>query len=65
LRSWKNMTRMEKAVKIVSDLHSFYGRIPRVSDPSPVRDEQHHQGLERMVQERELLPSESPLARSR
>jgi hypothetical protein len=32
----------------------FYRRIPKVSDPSPVRDEQHHQGPERTAQERRM-----------
>ena len=34
------MTRIEKAVKIVSDLYDFYRKIPKVSNQSPMRDEQ-------------------------
>ena len=59
------MTRIEKAVRIVSDLHEFYRKIPKVSNHSPVRDEKHNQPLQRAARERVLLSSESPLARRR
>lgn len=58
------MTRIEKAVKIVSDLYEFYRKIPKVSNLSSVRDEKH-QALQGTARERVLHPSESPLARRR
>jgi hypothetical protein len=56
------MTRIEKAVKIVSDLYDFCRRIPKVSNQSPARDEKHDQALQRTARERALLSSESPSA---
>jgi hypothetical protein len=33
------MTRIEKAVKIVSDLYEFYRKIPKIPDPGPRTEE--------------------------
>ena len=54
------MTRIEKAVKIVSDLYDFYRKIPKVSSQSPVREEQHDQALQRTTRERVLPSSGAP-----
>lgn len=59
------MTRIEKAVRIVSDLYEFYQKIPKVSNQSPVRDEKHNHALQRAERERVLLSSESRLTRRR
>ena len=56
------MTRIEKAVKIVSDLYDFYRRIPKVSNQSPARSEKHNQVLQRTARKPTLLSSESPSA---
>jgi len=37
------MMKIEKAVKIVSDLYEFYRKIPKVSNSNPVSDERHNQ----------------------
>jgi hypothetical protein len=58
------MTRIEKAVKIVSDLYDFYRKIPKISSQRPVRDEKHSQELRRKARERVLHSSESPLPKS-
>jgi hypothetical protein len=60
------MTRIEKAVKIVSDLYDFYRKIPKVPNHTPVRDEKRNQALPRTVRESVVLhSSESPSARRR
>jgi hypothetical protein len=59
------MTRIEKAVKIVSDLYDFYRQIPKISRQDPVREEKHNEALQRTAQERAPLSPESPLARRR
>jgi hypothetical protein len=59
------MTRIEQAVKIVSDLYEFYRKIPKVSNLSSVSDEKHNQALQGTARERVLHPSESSLARRR
>ena len=59
------MTRIEQAVKIVSDLYDFYRKIPKVSNVSSVRDEKHNQALPGTARERVLHSSESLLARRR
>jgi hypothetical protein len=61
-RIWKKMTRIEKAVKIVSDLYEFYQEVPKVSNQSPVRDEQHDQGLHGAPREQALPSSENAVA---
>ncbi len=35
------MTKIEKAVKIVSDLYEFYRKIPKVSDQKMTREKEH------------------------
>ncbi len=40
-RSLKKMTRIEKAVKLVSDLYDFYRQIPKIPKQDPVREEKH------------------------
>ncbi|MGA2939554.1 MAG: hypothetical protein ABSF52_20985 [Syntrophobacteraceae bacterium] len=40
------MTRIEKAVKIVSDLFDFYRQIPKIPEQDPVREEKHGQALQ-------------------
>ena len=53
------MTKMEKAVKIVSDLYDFYRKIPRISSHQSARDEEHNQALQRTAHERVPQPSET------
>lgn len=59
------MTKIEKAVKVVSDLYDFYRKIPRISSHQSVRDEEHNQALQRTAPERVLQPSDNPSARRR
>jgi len=59
------MTKVEKAVKIVSDLYNFYRKIPRISNHQSVRDEEHNQALQRTASERVLQPSGNPSVRRR
>jgi hypothetical protein len=47
------MTKIEKAVKIVSDLYEFYRKIPKVSSHGSARDEKHNQALQRTARERD------------
>ncbi len=54
------MTRIEKAVKIVSDLYDFYRRIPKISEQDTVREEKHNETPVRTVPERASRPSKSP-----
>ena len=37
------MTRIEKAVKVVSDLYDFYRQIPKIPEQDPVREEKHNE----------------------
>ena len=37
------MTRIEKAVKIVSDLYDFYRQIPKIPKQDPIREEKHNE----------------------
>ena len=37
------MTRIEKAVKIVSDLYDFYRQIPKIPKQDPMREEKHNE----------------------
>ena len=55
----EKMTRIEWAVKIVSDLYGFYRKIPKISNQSTVRDEKENQALTRTGQEAVPGPSES------
>ncbi len=57
------MTRLEKAVKIVSDLFDFYRQIPKIPEHDPVRKGKHDEYLHQ--REREPRLSESPPARGR
>ena len=59
------MTRIEKAVKIVSDLYDFYRQIPKISKQDVVREEKHGQALQRTARERAPHSPESPLTRRR
>lgn len=59
------MTKIEKAVKIVSDLYDFYRKIPSISSNQSVRDEEPNQALQRTAHERVLQPSENPSERRR
>ena len=59
------MTRIEKAVRIVSDLYDFYGKTPKIPKQDPVREEKHDQALQRTVQQRVSHSLESPPARRR
>jgi hypothetical protein len=59
------MTRIEKAVKIVSDLYDFYRKIPKISNQSLVRNEKHNEALQQTARERASLSSVSPPARRR
>ena len=64
-RNWKKMTRIEKAVKNLSDLYDFYRKIPKVSTQNPVREEKHDQALQPTARERVLPSFKSPMARRR
>jgi len=59
------MTKIEKAVKIVSDLHDFYRKIPKLPSRHSVKDDDHTQALQRTGRERVSQPSENPSARCR
>ncbi len=59
------MTRIEKAVRIVSDLYDFYRQIPKTSDQNVVRKERHGQTLHPTAQEPISRSPESPLAHRR
>jgi hypothetical protein len=41
------MTRIEKAVKLVSDLYDFYRQIPKISERDLVRQEKHNRAPQR------------------
>ena len=45
------MTRIEKAVKIVSDLYDFYRQIPKIPKQDPVREEKHDEAPHRNKKE--------------
>ena len=64
-RSLKKMTRIEKAVKIVSDLYDFYRKIPKISDQNVVRKKRHSKTLHRTAREPVSRSPESPLAHRR
>lgn len=49
------MTRIEKAVKIVSDLYDFYRRIPNVLLPNPTGDGQNGRKVPLIKSERHLV----------
>ncbi len=55
------MTRIEKAVKIVSDLYDFYRKIPKVSSQSPAREEKHNQAHQPTAREQLPLEQIEPL----
>lgn len=59
----KKMTRIEKAVKIVSDLYDFYRQIPKIAKQNPAREEKHDQAHQRTALERAPHSPENPLAR--
>jgi hypothetical protein len=59
------MTRIEKAVKIVSDLYDFYRQIPKIPKQDLVREEKHNQALQRTALERAPRSPEGPSARRR
>jgi hypothetical protein len=59
------MTRIEKAVKIVSDLYDFYRQIPKIPEQNPVREEKHNRALRRTAHERMPRSSESLLVHRR
>lgn len=59
------MTRIEKAVKMVSDLYDFYRKIPRVSNSITVKSEEPKQALQPTAPESALPSFERPLARRR
>lgn len=59
------MTKIEKAVKIVSDLHDFYRKIPKLPSRHAVKDDDHTQTFQWTGRERVPQPSENPLARCR
>ena len=65
IKELEKMTKVEKAVKIVSDLYNFYRKIPRISNHQSVRDEEHNQALQRTASERVLQPSGNPSVRRR
>jgi len=55
------MTRIEKAVKIVSDLYDFYRKIPKVSTRRPTRDEEQSYVPGQTTREGGLRPSSGRL----
>jgi hypothetical protein len=55
------MTKIEKAVKIVSDLYDFYRQIPQIAPKNPMGEEKDKQALQPTARERALHSSESPL----
>lgn len=61
------MMTIDKAVRIVSDLHHFYRRIPKLSRPRPVKgsDEKHRQVPQQTLRERTVASSENHLASHR
>jgi len=59
------MTRIEKAVKIVSDLYDFYRQIPKIPKQDLVREEKHNQVLQRTARKRAPHSPESPLVQRR
>lgn len=59
------MTRIEKAVKIVSDLYDFYRQIPKIPKQDPAREEKHNKSPQRTARERAPHTPENPLARRR
>lgn len=59
------MTKLEKAVRIVSDLHEFYGKIRKIPSLRSVKDDEPNEALQRTARECELLPSEAPSTRRR
>jgi len=59
----KKMTRIEKAVKIVSDLYDFYRQIPKISAQDPVREEKHNEEPRRTAPESAPRSFKRPLAR--
>jgi hypothetical protein len=59
------MTRIEKAVRIVSDLYDFYRQIPKIPGKDPVREETPNQKLQRTAKEQTSRSSESPLSNRR
>jgi hypothetical protein len=54
------MTRIEKAVKIVSDLYDFYRRIPIISDRDKAKKEGCSQTLQGVAREPASRSPESP-----
>ena len=59
------MTRIEKAVKIVSDLYDFYRQIPNIFEQDSVRKEKLNEAPWGTVPEGAQRSSKSPLARRR
>jgi hypothetical protein len=59
------MTKIEKAVRIVSDLYDFYRHIPKITSQNLVREGQNSQAFEPTPREPVLSSSESDLARHR
>jgi hypothetical protein len=54
------MTRIEKAVKIVSDLYDFNRKIPRVSPDGAMRDGRQNRAPRQTVREDKLPVAWSP-----
>jgi hypothetical protein len=57
------MTRIEKAVKIVSDLYDFYRRIPKIAGQNAAGAITPDQALQQTERERVPGSSESPSVR--
>jgi hypothetical protein len=59
------MTRIEKAVKIVSDLYDFYRQIPKIPQQNLAGEEKHNQAPQPTERKRAPDSSGSPLAPGR
>lgn len=46
------MTKIEEAVRIVSDLYDFYRRVPKIAEKDLVREEKREQEPHRSAPER-------------
>lgn len=59
------MTRIEKAVKEVSDLYDFYRQIPKISRENLAKEEKHQQAFHGTGQQTKSLSPENPLPHRR
>ena len=60
MRGSKKMTRIEKAVKIVSDLYDFYRRIPKIPRHGLTIEEKQDQARQGETPDRTLDSAGSP-----